>query len=1247
MDRYLDLSRADEQPRATRVRPLAAMGLTMLAVALLPGRLAKADVTFTRQSGFGVATTIQGQATSSVQPLPSFIGPRDAGGEMQRYLTSDGQTSLGGGRIFLTATGHAGLGTMGGFIRADSVNHYVGGNQVFEEGSGSVRSKFYNSCTLKSDTLPDGTPVSTAIAWKLQGKFSHQTQGFNNIATLFVQGLQFGYPGFGQVATSVVVPSSQQASVDAHGDLALPGISVGDSFYLEPFLDVISASPPFTNETFIADFNAAVLPIVTVPDTDAHWECTAINGSRLAFAQWENEHCTDPAVPQQELTAAVLPVRARDAAPTMGFDQLVERIQYIKDYYFQQSLCSVRLNPVTVRDPETDGWMELPRTQAEYEAIPTDGGTRSTFQRSFNIGADAFAVAYQKDPAFLFNQQLGSLDAVLIVAAPFSTLSADGTRGLTAAALAKGIVTDPDVNAFAGGSAAFVAAAVLGPSCLLSPVAVDACFAAAGPLAAFVTTLKQTLLKQGFAIATDEDPTEIWAHELAHGLFTYWDFYGAAEPFVRGDIGRWGLMGAFRGDNPPSPIVGYNKAIQGWVGFQEVPAGAWGSDVLKPFGSLRFGDKVPRYKPPRGFYDWLIFELRTPPDGVPSGPEQARPIVPITVGASPFTYENNEAVRVQVEVRGGTFVRIVHIGTDGVETPAARDVTLDAGESVRVTYGAAPTMRRVSCSPESPPGACEVSAALGLGKTGVVVYGKRETHTIGGIIPTHIPSCGAGTIHGAAMFFLDRLLIGNSLIPPIFNPEFGSCLFKVGDLDSFTLQPGGPPYVDDNAGIELSLDADLVLTIHESPRSRTVVSMETDVDVDITGLSMTSVGTGLDVSLPVDLTVSTPDGRRVVRNHTTGTYEFEIAGARAGDVHTPHQWISFPDDVPVSFVVDASEAVARARARGVQRLDIQAVVSVVHYDADGVPSDVGTPLTMTLDLDHPTSAAVPVGQADATAPVTSAALAPEPNASGWNSTDISVALSATDDRSGVADIDYTLAGAQSGASVVPGSSASVTITAEGITTITYLARDRAGNTEEPKTLTVRIDKTPPRITINSPAVASYVVNQVVAASYACTDLGSGVATCVAPAADGASLDTAAAGSRTFQVSATDKVGNASAASVAYSVGYKICPIYDSSKAKMRGSTYPIKVRVCDAGDNNLSSAAVGVHAVSVTTASTDAPGTLDASGNANPDDNFRYDSSLGGYIFNLSTSGLASGTYSLNFTAGLDPVLHSVSFQVK
>ena len=58
------------------------------------------------------------------------------------------------------------------------------------------------------------------------------------------------------------------------------------------------------------------------------------------------------------------------------------------------------------------------------------------------------------------------------------------------------------------------------------------------------------------------------------------------------------------------------------------------------------------------------------------------------------------------------------------------------------------------------------------------------------------------------------------------------------------------------------------------------------------------------------------------------------------------------------------------------------------------------------------------------------------------------------------------------------------------------------------------------------------------------------------------------------------------------------------------------------------------------------PATLDDTGNANPDFDFRYDSSLPGYVFNLSTKGYARGTYMLNFTVGLDPATHSASFAV-
>jgi hypothetical protein len=55
---------------------------------------------------------------------------------------------------------------------------------------------------------------------------------------------------------------------------------------------------------------------------------------------------------------------------------------------------------------------------------------------------------------------------------------------------------------------------------------------------------------------------------------------------------------------------------------------------------------------------------------------------------------------------------------------------------------------------------------------------------------------------------------------------------------------------------------------------------------------------------------------------------------------------------------------------------------------------------------------------------------------------------------------------------------------------------------------------------------------------------------------------------------------------------------------------------------------------------------LNSAGNADPKDLFRYDACLGGYIFNLSTKGLASGTYTLYYTVGKDPTRHFLSFVV-
>lgn len=54
-----------------------------------------------------------------------------------------------------------------------------------------------------------------------------------------------------------------------------------------------------------------------------------------------------------------------------------------------------------------------------------------------------------------------------------------------------------------------------------------------------------------------------------------------------------------------------------------------------------------------------------------------------------------------------------------------------------------------------------------------------------------------------------------------------------------------------------------------------------------------------------------------------------------------------------------------------------------------------------------------------------------------------------------------------GSSTVPGSTTSVTVSTEGITTLTYFGIDNAGNIETVKSVTVKIDKTPPVITVSA------------------------------------------------------------------------------------------------------------------------------------------------------------------------------------
>ena len=114
--------------------------------------------------------------------------------------------------------------------------------------------------------------------------------------------------------------------------------------------------------------------------------------------------------------------------------------------------------------------------------------------------------------------------------------------------------------------------------------------------------------------------------------------------------------------------------------------------------------------------------------------------------------------------------------------------------------------------------------------------------------------------------------------------------------------------------------------------------------------------------------------------------------------------------------------------------------------------------------------------------------------------------------------------------------------------------------------------------------------------------------------------------------------------------FNICPLYDSNKAVKSGAVLPIKLQLCDGNGNDLSSASVTIHATGITQISTQASSVVQDAGNANPDNDFRFDSTLGstgGYILNLSTKGLTTGSYDLNFNVTGTSSPFAAPFQVK
>jgi hypothetical protein len=98
-------------------------------------------------------------------------------------------------------------------------------------------------------------------------------------------------------------------------------------------------------------------------------------------------------------------------------------------------------------------------------------------------------------------------------------------------------------------------------------------------------------------------------------------------------------------------------------------------------------------------------------------------------------------------------------------------------------------------------------------------------------------------------------------------------------------------------------------------------------------------------------------------------------------------------------------------------------------------------------------------------PFTGAALdPPEPDgADGWYTRDVRVTLEGTDACAGVDKTEYSLDGGATWTAY----SGTLTITTEGTTSIAFRSLDVAGNIEEARSLTLRLDKTAPAMDLTA------------------------------------------------------------------------------------------------------------------------------------------------------------------------------------
>lgn len=192
-------------------------------------------------------------------------------------------------------------------------------------------------------------------------------------------------------------------------------------------------------------------------------------------------------------------------------------------------------------------------------------------------------------------------------------------------------------------------------------------------------------------------------------------------------------------------------------------------------------------------------------------------------------------------------------------------------------------------------------------------------------------------------------------------------------------------------------------------------------------------------------------------------------------------------------------------------------------------AEITNSASIVFDFNPPIVTPEVVHVVDTAPPVTTASPSVEPNAHGWNRTDVTITLQADDGTNGSGVKHMSVRVNDGPEQVIAGGHITVPLTHEGAHTIRYFSIDNVGNAEVERTLTVRIDKTAP-VVVGARQTAANAFgwnNGPVIVSFTATDALSGIAGSAA-----AEVTLGAEGAnQAATMPFTDLAGNSAAATV--------------------------------------------------------------------------------------------------------------------